>query len=55
MVTLTAVERTIAIAAAFLLVAALPLTDEAGFLLSGGFVFWLWYRSRFAQKAGRAQ
>ncbi|MGV4791939.1 TRAP transporter fused permease subunit [Rhizobium sp. F40D2] len=54
-VTLTAVERTIAIAAAFLLVAALPLTDEAGFLLSGGFVFWLWYRSRFAQKAGPVQ
>ncbi|MBX4994018.1 TRAP transporter 4TM/12TM fusion protein [Rhizobium binae] len=49
--TLTVAERMVAIAAAFLLVAALPLTDEAGFLLSGGFALWLWYRSRTAQKA----
>lgn len=50
--TLTIVERAVVMAAAFLLVAALPLTDEAGFLLFCGFALWLWRSARSAQKKG---
>ncbi len=39
-------ERVLAFAAAALLVAALPLTDELGFVATGAFLAWHWYRSR---------
>lgn len=48
---LTFVGRMAAMITAFLLVAALPLTDGAGFLLSGVFLFWLWYRSSSSQQS----
>ena len=41
-------ERIFAATAAFMLVAAIPLTDEIGFAMSGIFVAWHWYRSRHA-------
>ncbi|MBI1173237.1 TRAP transporter fused permease subunit [bacterium] len=41
-------ERLLAMAAAFTLVAALPLTDEAGFALALGFALMIWRRSRAA-------
>ena len=43
---LTVIERLLAVAAAFLLVAALPLTDEAGFVLVAVFGFLHWMRVR---------
>ncbi|HNI24256.1 MAG TPA: TRAP transporter large permease subunit, partial [Plasticicumulans sp.] len=39
-------ERGLAMASAFLLVAALPVTDEAGFVLSAVFLLWHWRRTR---------
>ena len=39
-------ERLLAAAAAFLLVAALPVTDELGFLLAAAVIGWHWWRSR---------
>ena len=39
-------ERAVATGAASLLVAALPLTDEAGFVASAAFVAWHWFRTR---------
>ena len=39
-------ERAVAVAAAFLLVAAIPWTDQAGFILSAAFVGWHWWRSK---------
>jgi TRAP transporter 4TM/12TM fusion protein len=41
-------ERIIAFAAASLLVAAVPWTDEAGFAASAAFIAWHWYRARGA-------
>jgi TRAP-type uncharacterized transport system fused permease subunit len=52
---LSMAERVIAVAAASLLVVALPLTDEAGFVASAAFVAWHWYRTRGnARGTGRA-
>lgn len=45
-VMLKPVERIFAMIAAFLLVAALPMTDEAGFALSAAFALWLWRRTK---------
>jgi TRAP transporter 4TM/12TM fusion protein len=42
-------ERALATTAAFLLVVAVPLTDEAGFALSAAFLLWHWRRSRPAR------
>ncbi|MBK9445429.1 MAG: TRAP transporter permease [Betaproteobacteria bacterium] len=39
-------ERIFAAVAAFMLVAALPLTDEIGFAMSGLFYAWHWWRTR---------
>jgi hypothetical protein len=39
-------ERAFAAAAAFMLVAAIPLTDEIGFVMSAVFVLWHVIRSR---------
>ncbi len=46
---LNALERIAAFAAAALLVAALPLTDELGFAACGAFVLWHWLRVRRAR------
>ena len=43
---LNALERIVAFAAAALLVAALPLTDELGFAACALFVAWHWWRTR---------
>ena len=43
---LAAWERFFAAAAAFMLVAALPLTDEIGFAMCAAFIAWHWLRSR---------
>lgn len=43
---LAAWERLWAFAAGLLLVAALPLTDEAGFVLAAAFFAWHWWRGR---------
>jgi TRAP-type uncharacterized transport system fused permease subunit len=43
-------ERGFAAAAAFMLVAALPLTDEIGFGMSAVFVVWHFIRSRRADR-----
>ncbi len=43
---LHALERVFAFAAASLLVAAVPWTDEIGFVASAAFVAWHWYRTR---------
>jgi TRAP transporter 4TM/12TM fusion protein len=40
------VERAIAFAAAALLVATVPLTDEAGFAIGAALLAWHWYRNR---------
>ena len=48
---LNALERVVAFAAAALLVAALPLTDELGFAACGAFVLWHWLRVRRARIA----
>jgi TRAP transporter 4TM/12TM fusion protein len=42
-------ERALATAGAFLLVVAVPLTDEIGFALSAVFLLWHWRRSRPAR------
>ena len=47
-------ERIVAFAAASLLVVALPLTDEAGFVASALFVVWHWLRSRKKARKGSA-
>jgi TRAP transporter 4TM/12TM fusion protein len=39
-------ERIFSAAAAFMLVAAIPLTDEIGFAMSATFVAWHWFRRR---------
>jgi TRAP transporter 4TM/12TM fusion protein len=51
---LTVVERIIAFAAASLLVAAVPWTDEAGFVASGAFIAWHWWRTRTPDRARAA-
>src|SRR5690606_6893724 len=43
---MTIVERLLAAAAAFTLVAALPVTDEVGFVLAAIVLAWHWRRSR---------
>ena len=48
---LTVVERIVAFAAASLLVAAVPWTDEAGFAASAAFVAWHWWRTRAPGRA----
>ncbi|MDI6836982.1 MAG: TRAP transporter fused permease subunit, partial [Rhizobiaceae bacterium] len=45
-VRLSAMERLLAAAAAFTLLAALPMTDEVGFALSALFAVWIWRRGR---------
>ncbi len=45
-VRLSVAERLVAAATAFMLLAALPLTDEIGFALSLIFVVWIWRRGR---------
>ncbi len=45
---LNVVERIVVFVAAALLVAAVPLTDQAGFLLAALFVAWHLYRTRHA-------
>ncbi|WP_207478590.1 TRAP transporter permease [Arenibaculum pallidiluteum] len=40
------IERIVATAAAFLLVLALPITDEIGLALSAAFIAWQWWRAR---------
>jgi TRAP transporter 4TM/12TM fusion protein len=49
---LNLLERIVAFAAAALLVAALPLTDELGFAACGTFVLWHWLRTRRARTQG---
>jgi TRAP-type uncharacterized transport system fused permease subunit len=39
-------ERAFAASAAFMLVAAIPLTDEIGFAMSAAFGGWHWLRTR---------
>jgi len=41
-------ERVFAAAAAFMLIAALPLTDELGFAMGAAFLGWHWLRTRHA-------
>jgi len=41
-------ERVVAAVSAFMLVAAMPLTDELGFALCAAFIGWHWWRSRAA-------
>ncbi len=48
---LNMVERVVAAAAAFLLVVALPVTDEVGFAASALFLVWHWLRRRKAAAA----
>jgi len=43
---LNMVERTVAAAAAFSLVVAIPITDEVGFAAGAVFVAWQWLRNR---------
>lgn len=45
------VQRVLAMAAAFMLVASLPATDEAGFALTALFGGWLWWQHRNRQPA----
>lgn len=47
------VERVVAFVAAALLVAAVPLTDEAGFALAAAFFLWHWVRTRRPRTAPR--
>ena len=47
---LNTLERCFAATAAFMLVAAIPLTDEIGFGMSAVFVVWHWLRSRRADR-----
>ena len=53
-VRLSAMERLLAVAAAFTLVAAVPLTDEAGFALVVVFALIAWRRNRAARAGGGA-
>ncbi|GHE04304.1 C4-dicarboxylate ABC transporter [Defluviimonas sp. 20V17] len=53
-VRLNPLERLLAVAAAFTLVAALPLTDEIGFALVAGFALIAWRRNRAARSGGGA-
>ncbi|WP_119678421.1 TRAP transporter permease [Indioceanicola profundi] len=39
-------ERIWATVAAFMMIVALPITDELGFALAAGFIGWTWWRSR---------
>jgi TRAP-type uncharacterized transport system fused permease subunit len=48
---LKAAERILAAAGAFLLVAAIPITDELGFAAAAVFVAWHWLRTRKLQSA----
>ncbi len=48
---LNVLERVFAFAAASLLIAAVPWTDEAGFVASAVFVAWHWYRTRAGRSA----
>jgi TRAP transporter 4TM/12TM fusion protein len=48
---LNVLERVIAFAAASLLVAAVPWTDEAGFAATAAFVAWHWWRTRAPGRA----
>jgi TRAP-type uncharacterized transport system fused permease subunit len=43
---LNMIERVFAAASAFMLVVAIPLTDEIGFVMCGSFVAWHTYRTR---------
>ncbi|AXC49627.1 TRAP transporter permease [Paracoccus suum] len=45
-------ERALAMVAAFLLCAALPVTDEVGFALSALFALWMWRQHRTVAAAG---
>jgi TRAP transporter 4TM/12TM fusion protein len=47
-------ERVFAFAAASLLIAAVPWTDEAGFVASAAFIAWHWYRTRTRPKPATA-
>jgi len=47
-------ERIVATGAAFLLVVAIPWTDEAGFALAAAFVGWHWLRSRPVKRTADA-
>jgi TRAP-type uncharacterized transport system fused permease subunit len=47
-------ERVVAFVAAALLVAAVPWTDQAGFVASAAFIVWHVWRSRGAQAPGKA-
>jgi len=47
-------ERIFATVAAFLLIIAVPWTDQAGFALCAAFIAWHWYRSRPARHAAGA-
>jgi len=47
-------ERALAFAAAALLVATIPLTDEAGFALGAGLFAWHWWRTRVPKRASAA-
>jgi TRAP transporter 4TM/12TM fusion protein len=49
------VERGFATAAAFLLVVAIPWTDEVGFALSAAFFAWHWWRTRKPATVGIAE
>ena len=51
---LTWPERIIAFASASLLVAAVPMTDEAGFVASGLFIAWHWVRTKRKATVARA-
>jgi TRAP-type uncharacterized transport system fused permease subunit len=53
-VRLSAMERLLAVAAAFTLVAAVPLTDEAGFALVVVFALIAWRRNKAAGSGGGA-
>jgi TRAP transporter 4TM/12TM fusion protein len=52
--TLNVFERFFAFASASLLIAAIPWTDEAGFVASAAFVAWHWYRTRVSPAVSRA-
>ena len=54
-VRLSIAERMLAAAAAFTLLAALPLTDEVGFTLSAVFAFLIWRRARSAGERSAAE
>jgi len=51
---LTAYERTFAAASAFMLIAAIPVTDEIGFAMAAAFFAWHFWRARRSGGAGGA-